>query len=106
MIIRDPISEHVLVVFMDDDVDGVVLIVRLLQVLDEGIVRLHASLLRFLLIQVNDVALHQLSKVLNLILAVHVVLLLLLLLHLLLLHLVLIDLRRLLLDFHHLFKFL
>ena len=88
---------------MDNDVNRVILIVSLLQVLDEGIVRLHAGLFRFFLVEVNDVALNQLSKVFNLLLAVHI-LLLLLLLHLVLLHLVVIDLR-LLLYFHHLFKF-
>ena len=88
---------------MDNDVNRVVLIVSLLQVLDEGIMRLHAGLFRFFLVEVYDVAFNQLSKVFNLLLAIHI-LLLLLLLHLVLLHLVVIDLR-LLLYFHHLFKF-
>ena len=45
MIVSDSISEHVLVVSMDDDVDRIVFIVGLLEILNESIVRLQTSLL-------------------------------------------------------------
>ena len=111
VVISDPISEHVLVISMNDNVNRVVFIVSFFKVLNEGVVRLEASLRRLLLIEGNDVAFDQLSEVFNLLLATINVLLLLLLLHLLLLlllhllllHLIIIDLR-LLLNFHHLLQ--
>lgn len=101
MIISDPVREHVLVVSVDDDVNRIVLIIRLLQVLDESVVRLHARLLSLLLVEVDNVSLHQLCKVFHLFLAIHVVLLLLPIHLFLLLQLLIIVHLGLLLYFNH-----
>ena len=107
VVVRYPISEHVLIVSMNDDVDGLVLIIGLLQVGNESIVGVHACRLALLLVKVDDVGLDQLVKAFIL-LAIHVLLAWLLLLvhaHLILLlhgvfhHLLL---RWLLLNFYHL----
>ena len=106
VIIGDSVREHVLVIARDDDVERVVLVVGLLQILDECVVRVHASLLSLLLVQGDDVALDQFSKLLvlpvHLLLHLSHVLLLLVVLFLLLLHLMLVHHWLLLVYFHHL----
>ena len=95
VVIGDTVCEHILVVSVNDDVDRVVFIVCFLQVLNEGIVRLEAGLLRLLSIQVDDVAFDKLSEVFDLLSIIHH-----LLVHLLL-HAV-VHHARLLINFYHL----
>ena len=103
VVVSDAVSEHVLMVSVDNDINGIILIVSFFKVLNEGIVRLHASLLTLVFVEVDDVALDELSKIFNLLLAVHIHLLLhLVLLHILLVHhLFLLFRREILVDFYH-----
>ena len=96
VVISDSICEHVLVVAVNDDVDRVIFIISFLQVLNEGIVRLEAGLLRFLSIQVDDVAFNELGEVFDLLSIIHHLLLMVHLLHAVIHH------ARLLINFYHL----
>ena len=94
---------------MDNDIDGVILIVRLLQVLNECIVGLQACLLALFFVEADDVTFDKFSEVCSLfLLAIHVLLLLLLHHLLLLLHLHLffhLLFVLLLIDFDHFCSF-
>ena len=106
MVVCNSVSEHVLVVSMDNDINGVIFVIRFLQVLDECIVRLKACLLALFFVEVDDVTFDEFSEVCSFLLLLTLHILLLRLLHhllLLVLHLHL-YIHLLLINFDHFCK--
>lgn len=60
VVVRNAVGKHILMVTVDDNVETVILIVRLLEILNKSVVRLEASLFRLLLVQVDHVSLDEL----------------------------------------------
>ena len=57
VIVSNAIREHVLVVSMNNDIDGIVFIVSFLEILDKRVVRLQTRLLSLLLVKIDNIAL-------------------------------------------------
>lgn len=56
VIVSNAIREHVLVVSMNNDIDGIVFIVSFLEILDKRVVRLQTRLFSLLLVKIDNIA--------------------------------------------------